>query len=156
MNAPTKSQYQWGGRNPIEKPDALKPGIYAGVLDSIDLITVDVWEKGIKTNQQEEKFDFKFKLDCGVTLHKKVRPKMSIKSGCLELVSSMLPSGVPQEILQAGDNDKYLELMLSLVGKRFSIKTSLSPDGRWSQLDSVTPIVAQTGQVSIEDDDVPM
>lgn len=156
MNAPTKTQYNWGGRNPIEKPDALKPGIYLATLESIDLIKSDVWENGVKTGATEDKFDFKFKLDTGTVLHKKVRPKMSQRSGCLELVSSMLPSGVPSEILQAGDNDKYLELMLSLVGKRYSCKTSLSPDGRWSNLDSVTPVVTSSGAVSIEDDDVPM
>ena len=47
---------------------------------------------------------------------------MSVKSDCLKLVSSMLSTGVPADIIKSGDNDAYLDLMLSLVGKRFVVK----------------------------------
>ena len=112
------------GRNPVPKPtqDALKPGMYRATLESIDMVQVDVWENGVKTGAQEEKFDFTFRLENGTILHKKVRPKMSVKSDCLKLVSSMLSTGVPADIIKSGDNDAYLDLMLSLVGKRFVVK----------------------------------
>ena len=76
------------GRNPVPKPtqDALKPGMYRATLESIDMVQVDVWENGVKTGAQEEKFDFTFRLENGTILHKKVRPKMSVKSDCLKLL----------------------------------------------------------------------
>lgn len=143
-----KMNDDWASKIPMPENvgTALPAGTTKGTLDDIELRTVEKWnEPGL----MEDKFFFKFKLAGGGMVVTRVRPKMTQKSGMLNLLASMSPNGVPSTALESPD--AYIEFAKSFLGKSFWIKHEPSKDGKWNNFLSLMPIMENP----LDKDDIP-